>query len=224
MERVNNFVDFRTELIEEGLKTTEIEQEESSTKRASDELEQEVAKKQKEDDNQEAAKMQELMKIVPDEEELAITTQEFSSNAKLILLLSQLYGEIFCFITLLALSISQYVITKVIEQLMARSGMDMKMAKTCYHSHSNGSSKKYFAFIQMLGSFNKEDLETLWKLVKAKHGSTRLEEGYERVHCLMMQSRMIYILVERRYPHTVATITDMLNKKLQVDNFSEMAY
>ncbi|GJR28450.1 hypothetical protein Tco_1104682 [Tanacetum coccineum] len=36
----------------------------------------------------------------------SITTQEFSSNAKPILLLSQLYGEIFCFITLLALSIS----------------------------------------------------------------------------------------------------------------------
>ncbi|GJY82559.1 hypothetical protein Tco_0495935 [Tanacetum coccineum] len=26
-----------------------------------------------------------------------------------------------------------------------------------------------------------EGLETLWKLVKAKHGSTRPEEGYERV-------------------------------------------
>ncbi|GJR52232.1 hypothetical protein Tco_1402753 [Tanacetum coccineum] len=33
----------------------------------------------------------------------------------------------------------------------------------------------------MLRDFNKEDLETLWKLVKAKHGYTRLEEGYERV-------------------------------------------
>ncbi|GKA52106.1 hypothetical protein Tco_0745302 [Tanacetum coccineum] len=33
----------------------------------------------------------------------------------------------------------------------------------------------------MLKSFDREDLETLWKLVKAKHGSTRPEEGYERV-------------------------------------------
>ncbi|GKA58587.1 hypothetical protein Tco_0757775 [Tanacetum coccineum] len=33
----------------------------------------------------------------------------------------------------------------------------------------------------MLKSFDKEDLETLWKLVKAKHGSTRPEEGYEIV-------------------------------------------
>ncbi|GKG61100.1 hypothetical protein Tco_0616916, partial [Tanacetum coccineum] len=37
------------------------------------------------------------------------------------------------------------------------------------------------AFIQMLKSFDREDLETLWKLVKAKHVYTRPEEGYERV-------------------------------------------
>ncbi|GKD36551.1 hypothetical protein Tco_1252060, partial [Tanacetum coccineum] len=30
-------------------------------------------------------------------------------------------------------------------------------------------------------NFEREDLETMWKLVKAKHGSTRPEEGYERV-------------------------------------------
>ncbi|GJV52901.1 uncharacterized mitochondrial protein-like protein [Tanacetum coccineum] len=35
----------------------------------------------------------------------------------------------------------------------------------------------------MLKSFDNEDLETLWKLVKAKHGSTRPEQGYERVLC-----------------------------------------
>ncbi|GJU95466.1 putative ribonuclease H-like domain-containing protein [Tanacetum coccineum] len=46
---------------------------------------------------------------------------------------------------------------------------------------TDGSSKRYSAFIQRLKSFDKEDLETLWKLVKAKHGSTRPEEGYERV-------------------------------------------
>ncbi|GKC88886.1 hypothetical protein Tco_1149535, partial [Tanacetum coccineum] len=33
----------------------------------------------------------------------------------------------------------------------------------------------------MLRDFDREDLETLWKLVKAKHGYTRLKEGYERV-------------------------------------------
>ncbi|GJW89401.1 hypothetical protein Tco_0164741 [Tanacetum coccineum] len=41
--------------------------------------------------------------------------------------------------------------------------------------------KRYSSMIQMLRDFDREDLETLWKLVKAKHGSTRPEEGYERV-------------------------------------------
>ncbi|GKF90337.1 hypothetical protein Tco_0264300, partial [Tanacetum coccineum] len=45
----------------------------------------------------------------------------------------------------------------------------------------DGNSKRYSSMIQMLKSLDREDLETLWKLVKAKHGSTRLEEGYERV-------------------------------------------
>ncbi|GJX45891.1 hypothetical protein Tco_0262567, partial [Tanacetum coccineum] len=68
-KRVNMFVDYRTDLVE------------GSSKRAGDELEQEVTKKQKVDDvqetaevddDQEAAKIKELMKIVPDEEEVAI--------------------------------------------------------------------------------------------------------------------------------------------------------
>ncbi|GJT36846.1 retrovirus-related pol polyprotein from transposon TNT 1-94 [Tanacetum coccineum] len=46
---------------------------------------------------------------------------------------------------------------------------------------ADGSSKRYSSMIQMLQNINREDLETLWKLVKAKHGSTRPKEGYERV-------------------------------------------
>ncbi|GKB69953.1 hypothetical protein Tco_0931365 [Tanacetum coccineum] len=46
---------------------------------------------------------------------------------------------------------------------------------------ADGSSKRYSAFIHMLRNFDREDLETLWKLVKAKIGLTRPEEGYERV-------------------------------------------
>ncbi|GJV27007.1 hypothetical protein Tco_1383455 [Tanacetum coccineum] len=45
---------------------------ESSSKRAGDELEQGNAKKLKVDDDQEATKMKELMKIIPDEEEVAV--------------------------------------------------------------------------------------------------------------------------------------------------------
>ncbi|GJX16850.1 hypothetical protein Tco_0217682 [Tanacetum coccineum] len=42
------------------------------------------------------------------------------------------------------------------------------------------------------------------------------------VHSLRMQHVHIHMLVEKRYPLTPSTITDMLNKKLQCDHFSEM--
>ncbi|GJX68921.1 hypothetical protein Tco_0304648 [Tanacetum coccineum] len=59
----------------------------------------------------------------------------------------------------------------------------IKEGKLGYYQiiRADGSSKRYSSMIQMLRDFDREDLETLWKLVKAKHGSTRPEEGYERV-------------------------------------------
>ncbi|GJS25010.1 hypothetical protein Tco_0453642 [Tanacetum coccineum] len=46
---------------------------------------------------------------------------------------------------------------------------------------ADGSSKRYLSMIKMLQNIDREDLETLWKLVKAKHGNTRPEEDYERI-------------------------------------------
>nr|GEY40371.1 hypothetical protein [Tanacetum cinerariifolium] len=59
-KRVNTFVDFRIELVE------------GSSKRAGEELKQGSSKKQKVDDNKEIAELKELMKIILDEEEVAI--------------------------------------------------------------------------------------------------------------------------------------------------------
>ncbi|GJT10565.1 hypothetical protein Tco_0857607 [Tanacetum coccineum] len=44
-----------------------------------------------------------------------------------------------------------------------------------------GRSKRYLSMIRMLQNINREDLETLWKLVRAKHGNTMLEDEFERV-------------------------------------------
>ncbi|GJY46456.1 hypothetical protein Tco_0435519 [Tanacetum coccineum] len=46
---------------------------------------------------------------------------------------------------------------------------------------ADGSSKRYSSMIRMLQDIDSEDLETLWKLVKTKHGDTRPEDEYERV-------------------------------------------
>ncbi|GKB73926.1 hypothetical protein Tco_0935338 [Tanacetum coccineum] len=46
---------------------------------------------------------------------------------------------------------------------------------------ADGSSRRYSSMIKMLQNIDKEDLETLWKLVKAKHENTRPKEAYKRV-------------------------------------------
>ncbi|GJW53249.1 putative ribonuclease H-like domain-containing protein, partial [Tanacetum coccineum] len=58
--RVNTFVDFRTDLVE------------GSLKRAGEELEQEITKKQKVDEDKDTAELQSLMEVIPNEEEVAI--------------------------------------------------------------------------------------------------------------------------------------------------------
>ncbi|GJW40394.1 hypothetical protein Tco_0066239 [Tanacetum coccineum] len=157
--------------------------------RAVTELEQESIKKQKVDEDKETIELQRLIEIVPDKKEVAIDA--------------------------IPLAI----------------------------------------FSHMLKSFDMEDLKTLWKLVKAKHGSIRPEESYARVlwgdlktmfdlhvedqvwrnqqdyrildwklydscgvYSLRKKNVNIHIMVEKRYPLTPATITDMLNRKLQADH------
>ncbi|GJT20349.1 hypothetical protein Tco_0890286 [Tanacetum coccineum] len=126
---------------------------------------------------------------------------------------------------------------------------------------ADGSSKRYSSMIQMLQGIDREDLETLQKLVKAKHGLRSPEEDYERVlwgdlkvmfepdveskvwrnlqgynvtvwklfsssgvHFVRFQNMHIFMLVEKKYPLTPTTITKMLNKKLQTDQWDEMCY
>ncbi|GJR13094.1 hypothetical protein Tco_0795746 [Tanacetum coccineum] len=147
MKKVNTFVDYRTELLEEGSKKAEIKLEDSS-KRASTELEQESTKKQKVDDDKETAELQSLMQVIPDEEEIAINDVPLATKPPTI--------------------------------------VDWKIHKEGKNSYyqiirADGSSKMYKVFSQMLKSFDRQDLEDLYKLVKAKYGSTRPVEDLDLI-------------------------------------------
>ncbi|GJT12119.1 hypothetical protein Tco_0859161 [Tanacetum coccineum] len=101
---------------------------EGSSKRVGDELKQESTKKQKMDDYKEIAELKSLMKIVPNEEKVAIDAIALATKPP---------------------SIVDYKI--------------IKEGKINYFQiiRADGSSKRYYAFIQMLKSFDREDLETL---------------------------------------------------------------
>ncbi|GJR11677.1 hypothetical protein Tco_0794329 [Tanacetum coccineum] len=46
---------------------------------------------------------------------------------------------------------------------------------------ADGSSKRYSSMIRMLQGIDREDLEALWRIVKAKYGDTRPDNEFERV-------------------------------------------
>ncbi|GJV77037.1 hypothetical protein Tco_1508621 [Tanacetum coccineum] len=46
---------------------------------------------------------------------------------------------------------------------------------------ADGSSKRHSSMIRMLQGIDREDLEALWRIVKAKYGDTRPENEFERV-------------------------------------------
>ncbi|GJR00383.1 hypothetical protein Tco_0523367 [Tanacetum coccineum] len=89
----------------------------------------------------------------------------------------------------------------------------------------------YKLFKEGIMGIDREDLQTLWKLVKTKHGDLRPKDEHERVLWgdlkVMFEPDIrsnIFMLVEKRYILTPITITNMLNKKLQTDHWNEMCY
>nr|GEW13680.1 hypothetical protein [Tanacetum cinerariifolium] len=150
IKRVNNFVHYKTKLVEESYKKAKVEEMEGSLKRVGTELEQESSKKQKIDDDKETTELKELVNLIPDEERVTIDS-----------------------------------IPLVVKPPSIVDWKIHKEGKKSYYQiiKADGSSKIYLVFSHMLKIFDREDVETLWKLVKANHGSTRPEESYERVLC-----------------------------------------
>ncbi|GJZ28180.1 hypothetical protein Tco_0572827 [Tanacetum coccineum] len=208
-KRVNTFEDFRTELVE------------GKEKRAGTELMQEKTKKQKVEDEKETTELKQLMKIIPDEEEVEIDAIPLAVKSPSIVGW-KIYKEG---------RKSYYQIIRV-----------------------DGKSQMYMFFGQMLKKFDREDLEDLYKLVKAKFESTKpvedldllllgdlktmfephIEDAVWRnqqaykvldwklydscgVHSLRIQHMQIYMLVEKKYPLAPLTLLMMLEKKLNID-------
>ncbi|GKB02027.1 hypothetical protein Tco_0830071 [Tanacetum coccineum] len=179
-------------------------------------------------DEDDEAEMKKHMEVVQDDEEIAIDAIPLATKPPII-----------------------------VEYKIVKEGQ-----KGFYHLiRADGSSNRYSSMIRMLQNISREDLETLWKLVKTKHGNTRPEDDYEKVfwgdlkvmfepdikseiwrslqgykvtvwklfdssgvHFVRFKNLHIFMLVEKRYPLTPITITNMLNKKLQADYWNEMCY
>ncbi|GJW20911.1 putative ribonuclease H-like domain-containing protein [Tanacetum coccineum] len=207
MKRVNTFVDYRTELVEESSKKAEAEiAHESSLKRAGEELEQESSKKQKLEEDKESEELKQCLEIIPDDgDDVTIDATPLSTKSP---------------------TIVDYKI--------------YKEGKKSYFQiiRADGKTQMYLTFGKMLKNFDREDLEVLWSIVKARFKKTEpvnymdnflllnLKTMFESFfHCVTMQSMLFYLLVEKIYPLTNHTLHQMFNDvKLQVDYECEMAF
>ncbi|GJV92124.1 hypothetical protein Tco_1539937 [Tanacetum coccineum] len=101
---------------------------------------------------------------------------------------------------------------------------------------ADGKTQMYLTFSKMLKNFDREELEVLWRIVKARFKKTEpvnymdtflhinLKTMFEH-HAEDMQTIPYYLLVEKMYPLTKHTLHQMFNNvKIQVDYESEMAY
>ncbi|GJS69009.1 hypothetical protein Tco_0701850 [Tanacetum coccineum] len=151
MKRVNTFVDMNSEVV----KGSETRTEESS-KRAGDELESDKSKKQKIDEHVEAKKDNDL-----EEEEMKNHMEIVQDKEEIA-------------IDAIPLAIKPPMI---VEYKIVKEGQ-----KGFYRLiRADGCSKGYSSMIRMLQGIDREDLETLLKLVKEKHGINRPVDEYEIV-------------------------------------------
>ncbi|GJR39027.1 hypothetical protein Tco_1214711 [Tanacetum coccineum] len=230
MKRVNTFVNMDLEVVKRSEAGTE-----KSSKREGDKLESDMSKKQKIDEHveteehtdKEEEELKKNLEIVKDDE-VAIEAIPLATKPPMI-----------------------------VEYKIVREGMMGHFQLI----RADGSTKRHSSMIRMLQNIDREYLETLWKLVKAKYRNIRLEDDHERVlwgdlkvmfkpnkksvvwrslqgykvtvwklfdscrvHFVRFKDLHIFMLVEKRYPFTPITITNMLNKKLQDDHFNEMCY
>ncbi|GKC24649.1 hypothetical protein Tco_1026799 [Tanacetum coccineum] len=156
-----------------------------------------MQKKQKMDDDQERAELQSLMKVIPDEEEIAIDAIPLATKPPSIVDFKILKeGKISYFQIIIADGSSK------------RPDEDYERVlwgdlKTMFEPHVEDLVWKNLQRNKVL----------IWKLFDSCG-----------VHFVRFQSLHVFMLVEKRYPLTPAIITEMLNKKLQVDHWNEMCY
>ncbi|GJY47581.1 hypothetical protein Tco_0436644 [Tanacetum coccineum] len=157
--------------------------------------EQKMAKKQKIDDDQEEAEMKKLIKVVPNEEEVAIDA------------------------ILLATKPPSIVDWKIIKEGKISQFQIIR---------ADGSSKRpeegyeRVLWWDIMTIFEPDVEIPVWRTMQNEKVLIWKLFDSCGVHFLRLQSMHLFMLVEKRYLLTPATITNILNKKLQTDHLNEM--
>ncbi|GJW11181.1 hypothetical protein Tco_1577008 [Tanacetum coccineum] len=161
MRRVNTFIPMDSEVVKSKKETEE------SSKGTEDELKSDKSKKA--ESSEEKAKGSRKKMLETDEHEKVEVDDEAELKKHLMIVKDDDIA-----IDVIPLSTKPPVI---VEYKLLKEGIMVHYQLI----RADRSSKRYSSMIKMLQGIDREDLETLWKLVKTKHGDTRPEDEHERV-------------------------------------------
>ncbi|GJY55156.1 hypothetical protein Tco_0446820 [Tanacetum coccineum] len=128
--------------------------------------------------------------------------------------------------TFVDIDISRLVNAKLDENVEAKVDDDQEEAEMKKHMEIVPDDE---VAIDVISLATKPLIIVDWKIIKeGKMGYFQIiradRSSMGGVHFVRFQNLHIFMLVEKRYPLTPATITEMLNKKLQADHWNEMCY
>ncbi|GJR67579.1 hypothetical protein Tco_0013644 [Tanacetum coccineum] len=201
---------------------------ESSSKRAGDELKQESIKKQNVDEDKETAKLKSLMEFILDEEEVSIDDVPLATKPPTIVDWKIHTGGKKSYYQIIRAygSSKMYLVFSHMLKIFDREDLEIlyKLVKSKYGSTIPVEDLDLVLYGDLKTMFDLHVEDQVWK----SQSDYRVLEWkiYDScgVHSLRKQNVHIHMLVEKRYPFTHATITDMLNKKLKADHWNEMCY
>ncbi|GJY65255.1 hypothetical protein Tco_0467493 [Tanacetum coccineum] len=197
-KQVSLFVPMDSEVVKSSVTRTE-----RSSKRAGDELEYDKLKKQKidehveaEKDDQEEAEMKRHIEIVKDDEVAIDGIPRATKPPVIVEYKIDKYGRMGYF-------------------KLIRADRSLKRPEDDYERVLWGDLKVMF----------EPDIKSeVWRNLQGyKVTIWKLFDNYG-VHFMRFKNLHIFMLVEKRYPLTPITISNMLNKKLQADRWNEMCY
>ncbi|GJX89190.1 hypothetical protein Tco_0341204 [Tanacetum coccineum] len=174
---------------------------------------------QKVDEDKDTAELQSLMEVIPDKEEVAIDVVPLATKPLTIVdrkIHKEGKNNYFQIIRADGSSKMYLVFSQLLKSVDREDLVELyKLVKAKYGLTRPVEDMDLLLWGDLKTMFEPHAEDEIWKLQQRyKVLSWKLFDSCG-VHCLSLQSGMIYILVEKRYPLTPPTITDMLNKKLQ---------
>ncbi|GKC68237.1 hypothetical protein Tco_1100835 [Tanacetum coccineum] len=228
LKRVNTFVPMDTEKVE-GSKAKAAGSEtrvEESSKRAGEELDRESTKKQKVEDETEQAELKECFEIIPFDEDAVNTIPLATKQAPIVdYKITRDARKIYYHITRADGSTKVYMRFEDMLKMFDREDLEVlyRIVKDRFKSTKPVGDNRVL-WGNLMTMFEPSAGDEMWReqgryLIK----SWKLIDSCG-VHCLMLESMYIYMLVEKEYPLAQFTYRRMWEGKLQVDYECEMAF